>query len=83
VRLEVRRLLRNRRTMMLALIFPVLLFLGLRPGLCVWIGSLLFAAFGVFAGYLLPTENVAQVLTLVPTGCTGAVWSLRTDTARV
>jgi hypothetical protein len=49
----------------------------------VWIGSLLFAAFGVFAGYLLPTENVAQVLTLVPTGCTGAVWSLRTDTARV
>src|ERR1017187_2369428 len=25
--------------------------------LCVWIGSLVFAAFGLFMGYLLPTEN--------------------------
>jgi ABC-2 type transport system permease protein len=41
-------------------------------GLCVWTGSLLFAAFGLFAGYLLPTENVAQVLTLVLTLCSFA-----------
>ncbi len=31
-------------------------------GLCVWVGSLLFAAFGLFMGYLLPTENVMQIL---------------------
>ena len=30
--------------------------------LCVWVGSLVFAAFGLFMGYLLPTENVMQVL---------------------
>jgi ABC-2 type transport system permease protein len=30
--------------------------------LCVWIGSLVFAAFGLFMGYLLPTENVMQIL---------------------
>ncbi len=29
---------------------------------CVWIGSLVFAAFGLFIGYLLPTENVMQFL---------------------
>jgi ABC-2 type transport system permease protein len=34
-------------------------------GLCVWIGSLLFAAFGLFLGYLLPTENVMQFLGIV------------------
>ena len=27
----------------------------------VWVGSLMFAAFGLFMGYLLPTENVMQV----------------------
>jgi ABC-2 type transport system permease protein len=27
-----------------------------------WLGSLVFAAFGVFMGYLLPTDNVMQVL---------------------
>ncbi len=27
-----------------------------------WIGSLLFAAFGLFVGYLLPSENVMQVI---------------------
>jgi ABC-2 type transport system permease protein len=32
--------------------------------LCVWIGSLVFAAFGLFMGYLLPTENVMQFLGL-------------------
>lgn len=31
-------------------------------GLTVWIGSLLFAVFGLFMGYLLPTENVMQLL---------------------
>lgn len=34
-------------------------------GLCVWIGSLLFAAFGLFVGYLLPSENVMQVIGFV------------------
>jgi hypothetical protein len=33
-------------------------------GLCAWIGSLLFAAFGLFIGYLLPSENVTQVIAL-------------------
>ncbi|GAB3079595.1 MULTISPECIES: ABC transporter permease [unclassified Phycicoccus] len=31
-------------------------------GLAVWFGSLVFAAFGVFMGYLLPSENVMQIL---------------------
>lgn len=31
-------------------------------GLSVWVGSLVFAAFGLFLGYLLPTENVMQFL---------------------
>jgi ABC-2 type transport system permease protein len=30
----------------------------------VWVGSLVFAAFGLFVGYLLPTENVMQFLGL-------------------
>src|SRR5579875_2602962 len=33
--------------------------------LCVWLGSLLFAAFGMFIGYLLPTENVMQIMGLI------------------
>jgi ABC-2 type transport system permease protein len=33
--------------------------------LCVWLGSLLFAAFGLFLGYLLPTENVMQIMGLI------------------
>jgi ABC-2 type transport system permease protein len=37
-------------------------YLWLVTGLCVWIGSLLFAAFGLFLGYLLPTENVMQFM---------------------
>jgi ABC-2 type transport system permease protein len=36
-------------------------------GLCVWIGSLLFAAFGLFIGYLLPSENVMQIVGLALT----------------
>jgi ABC-2 type transport system permease protein len=37
-------------------------YLWVVTGLCVWIGSLVFAAFGLFMGYLLPTENVMQIL---------------------
>jgi ABC-2 type transport system permease protein len=33
--------------------------------LAVWLGSLVFAAFGLFMGYLLPTENVMQLLSFV------------------
>lgn len=31
-------------------------------GLVAWVGSMVFAAFGLFVGYLLPSENVMQVL---------------------
>lgn len=31
-------------------------------GLIAWVGSLVFAAFGLFMGYLLPAENVMQIL---------------------
>src|SRR5579859_5679081 len=31
-------------------------------GLLAWIGALVFATFGLFMGYLLPTENVMQIL---------------------
>jgi ABC-2 type transport system permease protein len=41
-------------------------------GFCVWIGSLLFAAFGLFTGYLLPSENVTQVIGLALTLCSFA-----------
>lgn len=34
-------------------------------GLCVWVGSLLFSALGLFIGYLLPSENVTQIISLV------------------
>jgi ABC-2 type transport system permease protein len=37
-------------------------YLWIVTGLCVWVGSLVFAAFGLFMGYLLPTENVMQIL---------------------
>jgi ABC-2 type transport system permease protein len=39
-------------------------YLWIVSGLSVWIGSLVFAAFGLFMGYLLPTENVMQFLGL-------------------
>ena len=42
-------------------------YLWVITGLCVWIGSLLFAAFGLFIGYLLPTENVTQIIALALT----------------
>jgi ABC-2 type transport system permease protein len=39
--------------------------LWIATGLSVWIGSLLFAAFGLFMGYLLPAENVMQLIGLI------------------
>jgi len=39
--------------------------LWIASGLSVWVGSLVFAAFGLFLGYLLPTENVMQFLGLI------------------
>ena len=36
--------------------------LWLETGLVAWVGSLVFAAFGVFMGYLLPGENVMQLI---------------------
>jgi ABC-2 type transport system permease protein len=41
-------------------------------GLAVWLGSLLFAAFGLFMGYLLPTENVMQILSFALMLCPSA-----------
>jgi len=38
-------------------------------GICVWIGSLLFSALGLFIGYLLPSENVTQIISLVLMAC--------------
>ena len=40
-------------------------YLWIVTALCVWVGSLLFAAFGLFMGYLLPTENVMQILSFI------------------
>jgi ABC-2 type transport system permease protein len=42
-------------------------YLWVVSGLCVWIGSLLFAAFGLMMGYLLPQENVMQLMSLILT----------------
>jgi ABC-2 type transport system permease protein len=42
-------------------------YLWVVSALCVWAGSLLFATFGLFLGYLLPTENVMQILSLIMT----------------
>jgi ABC-2 type transport system permease protein len=42
-------------------------YLWLVSALCVWTGSLLFAAFGLFLGYLLPSENVMQLMGLILT----------------
>ena len=36
--------------------------LWLVTGLIGWVGSLVFAAFGLFMGYLLPSDNVMQIL---------------------
>jgi ABC-2 type transport system permease protein len=42
-------------------------YLWVVSALCVWVGSLLFAAFGLFMGYLLPQENVMQLMSLMLT----------------
>jgi ABC-2 type transport system permease protein len=39
--------------------------LWIATGFSVWVGSLLFAAFGLFLGYLLPAENVMQLISLI------------------
>jgi ABC-2 type transport system permease protein len=39
--------------------------LWIATGFSVWVGSLLFAAFGLFLGYLLPAENVMQLIGLI------------------
>lgn len=44
-------------------------YLWVITGVCVWIGSLLFSALGLFIGYLLPSENVTQIISLVLMGC--------------
>jgi ABC-2 type transport system permease protein len=36
-------------------------YLWVVTGACIWVGSLVFAAFGLFMGYLLPTENAMQL----------------------
>lgn len=38
------------------------LHVWVETGLICWVGSLTFAALGLFAGYLLPSENVMQIL---------------------
>jgi ABC-2 type transport system permease protein len=40
-------------------------YLWILTGACVWVGSLVFAAFGLFLGYLLPSENVMQFMGLI------------------
>lgn len=37
-------------------------YVWILTALCVWVGSLLFAAFGLFIGYLMPSENVMQII---------------------
>lgn len=41
------------------------LHLWILTAFAVWIGSLLFAAFGLFIGYLVPSENVMQIIGFV------------------
>ncbi len=38
------------------------IYLWIVTAAALWIGSLLFAAFGLFVGYLLPSENVMQII---------------------
>jgi ABC-2 type transport system permease protein len=40
-------------------------YLWVVSALCVWIGSLLFAAFGLFIGFLVPVDAVPQLLGLI------------------
>jgi ABC-2 type transport system permease protein len=41
------------------------LYLWFVSALCVWIGSLLFAAFGLFMGFFLPADSIMQILGLI------------------
>jgi ABC-2 type transport system permease protein len=40
-------------------------YLWIVSALCVWIGSLLFAAFGLFMGFLLPADSIMQLLGVI------------------
>jgi ABC-2 type transport system permease protein len=40
-------------------------YLWIVCALCVWIGSLLFAAFGLFMGFFLPADSIMQILGLI------------------
>jgi ABC-2 type transport system permease protein len=44
---------------------PGFTYLWFVAAACVWVGALVFAALGLFIGYLLPSENVMQFLGLV------------------
>lgn len=62
--------MRNRRTVMFILVFPTMFFylFGMVGGaarrsvaaLACWVSSLVFTAFGLLVGFLLPSENVMQ-----------------------
>jgi ABC-2 type transport system permease protein len=45
-------------------------------GVIAWVGSVVFGAFGLFMGYLLPSENVMQILGPVLAGLAaiGGLW---------
>lgn len=45
-------------------------YLWVITGICVWVGSLLFSALGLFIGYLLPSENISQIISFVLLPCT-------------
>jgi ABC-2 type transport system permease protein len=47
-------------------------YLWVVTGVCVWIGSLLFSALGLLIGYLLPSENITQIISLVLMACSFA-----------
>jgi len=53
---------------------PLHVWIG--TGLVAWLGSIVFGAFGLFMGYLLPGENVMQVLGPVMAGLAaiGGLW---------
>jgi hypothetical protein len=79
LRLEIRRLLRNRRTMFFTLVMPPAFFLllgglgGVRMPGHVWVISALVAWIGAIVNVAFWTALFAA----------GAVWRFRRDTARV
>jgi ABC-2 type transport system permease protein len=52
------------------------LHVWITAGFIAWFGSIVFAAFGLFMGYLLPSENVMQVLGPIMAGLAalGGLW---------